>query len=180
MVNLQIFDITLYFYIFVLYLYNIPKGKFKIMTKSELKQLIKECIQETMMNELSPELLRRAAKKAKEKDQLRAKKFSDAADKQAEPLSFYVDGDLKTYKIKQAVSLPKDFSVGIVFIGGDAILISPLFLSSGAYTVSSLQIKGKIKFDKRQQRAIADYLNNKKLGFGEVVDKWDLNKFPRL
>jgi len=47
--------------------------------------------------------------------------------------------------------------------------------------VSSHYIKGKIKFDKRQQRAIADYLNNKKLGVGgEVVDKWDLNKFPRL
>jgi hypothetical protein len=147
------------------------------MTKSELKQLIKECIQETMMNELSPELLRRAAKIAKQKDQQRATKFSDAADKQAEPLSFYVDGDLKTYKIKQADSLPKDYSVGIAFIGGDAILISP---SINDYIVSSPQIKGKIKFDKRQQRAIADYLNNKKLGVGEVVDKWDLNKFPRL
>jgi len=104
MVNLQIFDITLYFYIFVLYLYNIPKGKFKIMTKSELKQLIKECIQETMMNELSPELLRRAAKIAGAKGQQRADKFSKAADERAESLSFYVDGDLKTYKIKQADS----------------------------------------------------------------------------
>jgi hypothetical protein len=131
------------------------------------------------MNELSPELLRRAADKAKEKGQQRTKKFSAAADKKAPSLSFYVDGELKTYKTKEVEV--DNVSVTIKFIEDVKIVIYPRAQTrDNEYVVISTDFDGDIKFDKLQQRAIADYLNNKKIGIRILVDKWDFNLFPRL